>query len=120
MPSEPTVRSSRCDELAEDLAAADDGVLVGEARVHVAECLRCQAELANYRRLRRSLRGLADVPGPVDPTLQHDILLALDRADERRARRVPARTAATIGGLAAAAGVIALASRQRRIARLAG
>ena len=88
MPSDPTTRPLRCDDLADDLAAADDGVLAGEARVHVGACLRCQAELANYRRLRRSLQQLADAPVPVDPTLHHDVLLALDRADERRARRV--------------------------------
>lgn len=114
-----------CDDLLEELSAAEDGLprasLLSEAaRVHVAQCLRCQAELANYRRLRRAMRDLALSGAPVDPTLEHEILLTLDEYDGRVGRRVPGYAAATIGGLAAAAGVIALATRQRRGARLVG
>lgn len=119
MPSDPTVPAVRCDELGDELAGAEEQLLTAPARAHVAGCLRCQAELAGYRRLRRSLRALADTPPQVDPALHHDILSSLDRVDLRRARRVPTRAAATLGGLAAAAGVIALATRQRRGARLA-
>lgn len=115
MPSE-----LHCHDLADDLAACDEGVLSAAARTHVERCLRCQAELANYRRLRRSLRSLAVGPVRIDSSLHHEILLAVDRDDDRLARRVPARAAATIGGIAAAAGVIALATRQRRSTRLAG
>jgi len=111
---------STCADLIDDLAADDEGVLGASARAHVAQCLRCQAEKANYRRLRRSLRALADAPVPLDPRLEHDILLTLDDYDARFSRRVPGYAAATIGGLAAAAGVIVLATRQRRGARLAG
>lgn len=114
-----------CDDLFEVLSAVDDGlpeasVLSESARVHVAQCLRCQAEVANYRRLRRAMRDLARSGPPVDPTLEHEILLTLDECDGRVGRRVPGYAAATIGGLAAAAGVIALATRQRRGARLVG
>jgi len=114
-----------CDDLLEELSGVDDGlpaasVLSEPARVHVAECLRCQAELANYRRLRRTMRDLASSGIAVDPTLEHEILLTLDEYDGRVGRRVPGYAAATIGGLAAAAGVIALATRQRRGARLVG
>ncbi|MDG2028627.1 MAG: hypothetical protein P8J50_16085 [Acidimicrobiales bacterium] len=110
-----------CHGLTEDLGAGDDAVLSGPARAHVAECLRCQAELANFRRLRRSMRALASAPALVDVTLEHEILVALDDADGRSARRVPgyAAAAAAVGGLAAAAGVIALATRGRRNTRLA-
>jgi hypothetical protein len=103
-----------CDDLATDLAGADDTLLAAPARDHVASCLRCQAELAAHRRLRRSLRALADAPVPLDPRLLHDIAIVLDRHDGRVARRVPGYAAATLGGLAAAAGVIAFAARQRR------
>ncbi len=114
-----------CDDLLEVLSALDgnpgDGVLTSEsARRHVAECLRCQAEMANYRRLRRAMRDLAVSGAPVDPTLEHEILLTLDEFDGRGHRRVPGYAAATIGGLAAAAGVLALATRQRRSGRLVG
>lgn len=108
-----------CGHLTEDLAAGDDAVLSAEARVHVAECLRCQAELANFRRLRRSMRELASVPVPIDASLEHDILFALDAADGRHPRRVPGYAAAAVGGLAAAAGVIVFATRSRRGPRLA-
>ena len=114
-PAEPT----RCADLVDAVAAGDDGVLDGAARAHIAQCLRCQAEVAAHRRLRRSLRELADASVPLDAGLERDILLALDRHDGR-SRRVPGYAAATLGGLAAAAGVIALATRQRRGARLAG
>jgi anti-sigma factor RsiW len=116
---------SSCANLFESLPAVVDGGSGGELmsaaeRIHLAQCLRCQAEVANYRRLRRSMRELADVGVPVDPTLEHEILLTLDEYDERSGRRVPTYAAATLGGLAAAAGVIALATRQRRGGRLVG
>lgn len=117
MPSERLIPT--CRDLAEDLAAGDDTLLSADARGHVAECLRCQAELANFRRLRRSMRALADTGVPVDPTLEHEILLALDDLDGRSGLRVPGYAAAAVGGLAAAAGVIALATRGRRGPRLA-
>ncbi|MEM7141681.1 MAG: hypothetical protein AAF548_11690 [Actinomycetota bacterium] len=108
-----------CADIAEDLAAGDDTVLAPPAQAHVTECLRCQAELANFRRLRRSMRALATVPVAVDPTLEHEIFLALDEIDGRPSRRVQGYAAAAVGGLAAAAGVIALATRGRRGTRLA-
>jgi anti-sigma factor RsiW len=110
----------QCDDMFDELAAGDDVVLSTDARVHVAQCLRCQAELAGFRRLRRSMRGIADRPVPRSPTLELDILTMLDEHDGRLGRRVPGYAAATIGGLAAAAGVIALAARQRRGTRLVG
>jgi hypothetical protein len=108
-----------CNDLIAVLAG-DDDLLGSSARIHVAHCLRCQAELANHRRLRRAMRALSEDPVPVDPTLEAQILLALDEHDARHARRVPSYAAATLGGLAAAAGMIALATRQRRGTRLAG
>lgn len=114
-----------CDDVLDALSGVDDEFATGEvmdeaSRTHVGQCLRCQAEVANHRRLRRVLRSLADSPVPVDPTLEHEILLTLDEFDGRQSRRVPGYAAATLGGLAAAAGVIALATRQRRGARLVG
>ncbi len=119
MPSDSTPTLIRCADLTDELAAAEDGqTLAPDARAHVDQCLRCQAEVAHYRRMRRTLRMLADHPAPADPALESDILTSLDEfvPSIRRFQRVPARRAATLGGIAAAAGVIALAARQRRLA----
>ena len=121
MSADHTITES-CADLADLLAAAadDESVLGDAAGSHVARCLRCQAELAGYRRLHRSLGELRDRPVPVDDLLAPDILVALDNDDGRLVRRVPGYAAATLGGLAAAAGVIALATRQRRGTSLVG
>ena len=117
MPSDTTL--DRCAAHADELAGADDSVLSADASDHVAECLRCQAEIANYRRMRRALRTLAEQPTAEAPDLEHRILVALDELDGRSPSRVPAVAAATIGGLAAAAGVIAIAARRRTGLRIA-
>ncbi len=60
-----------CAEVADALPGLLDGPVRGRGRngrrltAHVEQCLRCQAELAQYRRLLRSLRTLRDevVPG---------------------------------------------------------
>ncbi|MEM9463833.1 MAG: hypothetical protein AAGA90_00575 [Actinomycetota bacterium] len=117
MPSETTL--DLCDRFADELAGTDDAVLSADASDHVRQCLRCQAEIANYRRMRRALRTLAETPGADAPELEHRILVALDELDGQSSTRVPAVAAATIGGLAAAAGVIAIAARRRAGLRLA-
>ena len=126
MPVDPTIDDTEqatlldeCVQFADELAA-DDTVLSGEAATHVSQCLRCQAEIANYKRMRRVMRSLADHDDVEAPDLEHRIRVALDAADGTSGTRVPAVTAATIGGVAAAAGVIALAIRHRRVVRLAG
>ncbi len=116
--------SPRHDDVVDLLPTLADGeALPPAASAHVAECLRCQAEVAHYRRLARTMRELESLVPPVPNTLEHEIVLALDREDERIFPRVPARAAAALGGIAAAAGVIALATRgvtrQRRIGRVA-
>lgn len=114
-------RPAACAEIADDLAAADEQhVLSRTASTHVETCLRCQAEVASYRRMRRALRSLAAHPATAGPELEDEIIDALDTADGRLPKRVPVAAAATIGGLAAAAGVIAFAARHRRVLRLAG
>ena len=126
MPVDPTIDDpeqvtllDQCARFTDELAA-DDGVLSGNAAAHVAQCLRCQAEIANYKRMRRVMRSLADHDDVEVSDLEHRILVALDGADGTPSARVPAVTAATIGGVAAAAGVIALAIRHRRVVRFAG
>jgi hypothetical protein len=118
----------QCEDLNEALAAAAEGdaVLSRGERRHVERCLRCQAEVVQYRRLLRTMRTLrTDVLEPA-PGLLADILANLEEAGERHAVRsmLSGRRIAYLGGLAAAtaagaAGAIVFASRTRR-ARLAG
>jgi anti-sigma factor RsiW len=121
----------RCEAVVEALPGIVDGPQVAELelRRHVESCLRCQAELVQYRRLLRALHQLrTEVLDPA-PGLFTDILAAIEEAGERGAVRslLSGRRGAYLGGLAAAtaaagaAGAIVLASRarQRRV-RLAG
>jgi hypothetical protein len=118
----------QCADLTDSLAGAADGVTVlGRAeRRHVERCLRCQAEIVQYRKLLRAMRSLrTDVLEPA-PGLLADILASIEEAGERQAVRsiLSGRRLAYVGGLAAAtaagaAGAIVFATRTRR-ARLAG
>jgi hypothetical protein len=113
----------RCDALAEELAAAADGsMLLGRhERRHVERCLRCQAELVQYRKVLRAMRAMrTDVIEPASGMLA-EILASVGEAGERRAIRsmISGHRAAYLGGLAAAtaagaAGAIVFASRARR------
>ena len=116
-----------CDDVADALSAAPDGAvsLDPAARRHVEHCLRCQAEVAQYRRLLRTLRAMrTDLDEPA-PGLLDDLLAALDASARRGRGRLTGRRAAYVGGLAAATaagvgGALVLASRTRRRLPLAG
>jgi hypothetical protein len=111
-----------CDDVAEELSAASDtSVLSTKTRRHVESCLRCQADLVQYRRLLRALRSLRTEVLEPAPGLLPEILASIERAGERHAIRAAlnGRRAAYIGGIAAAtaagaAGAIVLATRSRR------
>jgi hypothetical protein len=118
----------RCEDLAEDLAATVDGtVTLGRSqRRHVERCLRCQAELVQYRKLLRAMRSLRTQVLEPAPGLLADVLANIEDAGERHAIRslLSGRRIAYLGGLAAAtaagaAGAIVYTTRTRR-ARLAG
>jgi hypothetical protein len=122
------VVSVRCEDLTEALAATaeGDGHLGRSERRHVERCLRCQAEVVQYRKLLRTMRALRTEVLEPAPGLLADILANLEEAGERHAIRsaLSGRRIAYLGGLAAAtaagaAGAIVFASRTRR-ARLAG
>ncbi|MEJ7844430.1 MAG: hypothetical protein WKF93_02200 [Acidimicrobiales bacterium] len=127
----------RCEDVAELLPAAADGIVPGglrglarspgvgledrSARRHVEHCVRCQAELVQYRRLLRTLHGLRTEVLEPAPGLLADILATLEAAGERQAVRslLTGRRVAYVGGIAAAAtagaaGAILLATRTRR------
>ena len=107
-----------CSDLSLRLAeVADDSVVLGGPEAeHVASCLRCQAELAQYRRLLRHLRALRGHAVVPDEDLLTDLLEALrPPASVHRLHRRN-RRAAYLGGIAAAtagaAGALVLANRR--------
>ncbi len=111
-----------CDDLTEELAGVADGTheLGRSARRHVERCLRCQADLVQYRKLLRGLRTLRTELLEPAPGRLAGIFAALEHAGERRAIRgvLHGRRGAYLGGLAAAtaagaAGAIVYASRSR-------
>jgi hypothetical protein len=114
-----------CDDLADQLAAADGGQLTDAvAREHVEVCLRCQAELAQYRKLLKALRTLrTEVLAPA-PGLVTDILASIEEAGERTAVRsvLRGRRMAYLGGVAVAgvaggtAALVVLSRRRLRVA----
>jgi hypothetical protein len=114
-----------CAEVADALPALVDGDRV-DKRVarHVDSCLRCQAELANYRKLLRALRTLrTDLLEPPAGGVA-GVLAHLAESSERKARwaLLTGHKAAYLGGAAAAAtaigagAAIVLATRRRRAA----
>ena len=120
----------QCDQIADRLPQIVDGAERAAPAVlaHVDTCLRCQAELVQYRRLLKALRQLrTEILEPAPGTLTA-ILASLEAVGERGAMRslLAGRRAAYLGGIAAAtaaagaAGAIVLANRGRRRMRLAG
>jgi hypothetical protein len=129
--SRRVLRRVSCEDIAELLPGIVEGDDRADRRLqrHVESCLRCQAELAQYRRLLRALHQLrTDVIQPA-PGVLTGILAELTEAGERGAMRsmLTGRRAAYVGGLAlataaaGAAGTIVLVSRaSRRRMGLAG
>ena len=114
---------SVCTEVSELLPAVSDGsdALSRDAQRHVDSCLRCQAELVQYRRVLRTLRTMREDVLVPTPGLLASVLANVGDAGERRAIRalVSGRRAAYLSGLAATAAgagaaAVVLASRSRR------
>jgi len=118
MPSDPAerhrwaLRRVTCEAVAELLPGVVDGGEQADRRIqrHIETCLRCQAELAQYRKLLRVLHHLrTDVLEPA-PGVLAGILANLEQAGEQ----------AVATAAAGAAGAIVLVSRGRRRIKLAG
>ena len=118
----------RCDDVTDLLAGVADGSekLPPAARWHVERCLRCQAELVQYRKVLRALRTLRTEVLEPAPGLLADILATVSESGERHAVRqlLSGRRVAYVGGIAAAtaagaAGAVAIALSRRSRLRLA-
>ena len=96
-----------CDAVADLLAGVGDGSqrLDRDERRHVERCLRCQAELAQYRKLLRAMRSLRSATVAPPRSMVADVLARIEATGERNAVRaaLTGRRAAYIGGIAAAA-----------------
>jgi len=104
----------RCDEVARILPEVVDSGAAVELSVqrHIESCLRCQAELARYRKMLRGLQLLRTRYLEPAPGLLAQTLAALEQAGERQAVRsiLSGRRLAyvgAIGGAAVAAGTAA-------------
>jgi anti-sigma factor RsiW len=116
----------RCEDVARMLPETVEGVPVDLAmQTHIESCLRCQAELARYRRMLRALQQLRTRFLEPSPSLLAQTLAALEEAGERRAVRslLSGRRlayAGAIGGAALAtagtAAALILARSRRRAA----
>ncbi len=112
----------RCDDVTPLLPGLVDGEnMPDDVRRHVDSCLRCQAELARYRRLLRTLAMLRTRYAEPAPGLLGETLAAITDAAEHGARRTllsgrRLAYAGAIGGTAVAAGATAalLIARSRR------
>jgi anti-sigma factor RsiW len=114
----------RCEEVALLLPEAVDGnePVALPVRRHIESCLRCQAELARYRRMLRSLQLLRTQFLEPSPGLLTSTLAAIEAASERQAIRslLTGRRlayAGAVGGALAAAGATAAAVLVRRARR---
>jgi hypothetical protein len=101
------------------VAAGEEGA-DGRAAEHIAACLRCQAEVAAYRRILRHLRSLRHEHVPSPPGALAAVLAALESAElgehpsSNRALRVAYFGGLTVATAAAgAAGVLVWMSRRR-------
>ena len=117
----------QCDDVADRLSDVAEGSLAldRQSRRHVERCLRCQAELVQYRKLLRALHTLrTEVLDPA-PGLLADILSTIEQVGERQAAKsmLSGRRMAYVGGIAAAAtagaaGAILIAARTRKSGRI--
>jgi hypothetical protein len=114
----------RCDDVARILPeAVERGAAVDlPVQRHIETCLRCQAELARYRKMLRGLHLLRTRYLEPAPGLLAQTLAAIEEAGEREARRAVLNGrrlayAGAIGGAAFAAGTAAtvmIVARSRR------
>jgi hypothetical protein len=110
-------RPSRCREVSAALPAVLDGEAIDSRLAgHLEGCLACQAELAHYRKLGRTLKGLHDVVTDPGPAFLMEVLAGLTGpGGQEPGGALGWRRTACLGGVAVAtaAGAIVWASRRR-------
>jgi hypothetical protein len=117
------LRTGECRNVAETIPqiAAEEAGVDPRAAAHVAQCLRCQAEVAAYHRLLRHLKsmrheGVAPPAGSLSAVLAALEVAARERSAHSNTRAV---RAAYVGGItvataaAGAAGVMVWMNRRR-------
>lgn len=110
----------RCDDVSILLSeSAESGAVLPRAITrHTDHCLRCQAEAAQFRRIRRTMISMRDTYVEPGPSMVADIMVAVrdhepverHPGDRRRAAYVAAAAATAAG----AAGALVLAARSKR------
>lgn len=114
----------QCDDVVVLIPELVDGAEVHNLAVerHIESCLRCQAELARYRRMLRGLRALRTFrldppPGSIERTLA-----ALDDELERAGVRLilSGRRLAYAGAIGGTVAAVLVARTRRKALRLAG
>jgi anti-sigma factor RsiW len=96
----------RCEDVVRLLPETVEGTPVDLAmQTHIESCLRCQAELARYRRMLRALQQLRTRFLEPSPSLLAQTLAALEEAGERQAVRslLSGRRLAYVGAIGGAA-----------------
>lgn len=111
------LRTAACREAVDAVAqmAAGEADVDPEAGRHVASCLRCQAEVAAYRRILRIMGSMRSEVVPVPAGNLAEVLRALEQAEADMAGMSRAVRAACFGGITAAgaAGMLVWFSRRR-------
>ena len=110
---------TRCARMRERLAGVVDDQLDDELRHHVESCLRCQADVAQYRRLARALRSLESQLAVVPIGLHTAVMQALAEAQERSSTLRRGALLGAGGLIVAAAGTTAGILISRHRARIA-
>jgi len=102
-----------CDRLARRLPALvdDAAALTADELAHVRTCLRCQAALAQHRRIRRTVHALE--PGEAGPPGTEVVRAALDERSARRRRAVRRGMAVGLATVTAVGLGAAVAARRR-------
>ena len=114
----------RCDDVVEALPQIMDGLETADRKVvrHIETCLRCQAELVQYRKLFKVLHQMRAQGAQPPPGTVGRVLTGIEVAAERGAIRsaLAGRRVAYVAGLTAAATaaatagvIVVVASRSR-------
>lgn len=110
------LRGATCRDAADaipQIAAGEDFGVDSGAAAHVAVCLRCQAEVAAYRRVLAHLRDLRLERLPFPSAVLAGTIAALEEAETAGAVPSWAVRAAYVGGLTAAGVLVWYGSRRR-------